>query len=82
MVIGDIAIDISSIKREISYWISFRFLAPNDGVRESFSFLKRHVSDLSMLTTIQRDYSFTCYGLQVQHHKMIHVLKRKIFFVN
>ncbi|KAF8759218.1 hypothetical protein HU200_010247 [Digitaria exilis] len=64
MVIGDIAIDISSLKQEISYWISFRFLAPNDGVRESFSFLEKNVSDLSMFTTIQRDFSFTCYGLQ------------------
>jgi hypothetical protein len=53
MIVGDIAIDISTLEREISYWTTFRFLTPNDGVRESFSLLNKHVSDLSMLTTIQ-----------------------------
>ncbi|PAN13120.2 hypothetical protein PAHAL_2G370900 [Panicum hallii] len=53
MIVGDIAIDISTLEREISYWTTFRFLTPNDGVRESFSLLNKHISDLSMLTTIQ-----------------------------
>jgi len=53
MIIGDIAIDISTLEREISYWTTFRFLTPNDGVRESFSLLMKHVSDLSKLATIQ-----------------------------
>ena len=73
MIIGDIAIDISTLEREISYWTTFRFLTPNDGVRESFSLLKKHVSDLSKLTTIQR-YPLTFYDL-VHHPKMVHVLK-------
>jgi hypothetical protein len=78
MIVGDIAIDISTLEREISYWTTFRFLTPNDGVRESFSLLNKHISDLSMLTTIQ-GYPRTFYD-QVQRHKMIHVLK--ILFVN
>ncbi|TVU35544.1 hypothetical protein EJB05_17440, partial [Eragrostis curvula] len=64
MIIGDIAIDISTIKREISYWTAFRFLTPNDRVSESFSLLDKHVSDLSKLTTIRRN-PFTCYSIQV-----------------
>jgi len=73
MIIGDIAIDISTIEREISYWTTFRFLTPNDGVRESFSLLMKHVSDLSKLATIQT-YPRTFYD-QVHHPKIIHVLK-------
>ena len=73
MIIGDIAIDISTLEREISYWTTFIFLTSNDGVRESFSLLKKHVSDLSKLTTIQR-YPLTFFD-QVHHPKMVHVLK-------
>lgn len=74
MIIGDIAIDISTLEQEISYWACFTFLTPNDRVRESVSLLQKHVSDLSKLATIRSD-SHICYGIQVQHHKMIHVLK-------
>lgn len=72
IIIGDIAIDICTLEREIGYWTTF--LTPDDGVRESFSLLNKHVSDLSRLATIQRGSS-TYYGLQVHHHKIIHVLK-------
>ncbi|CAL5086773.1 unnamed protein product [Urochloa decumbens] len=65
MIIGDISIDISTLKREIGYWTAFRFLTPNDGVRESFSLMKKYVSDLNKLATIRRD-SLTCYYLQKQ----------------
>jgi hypothetical protein len=54
VIIGDIAIDICTLEREICYWTSFSFLTPNDGVTESFSLLRKHVSDLSKITTIQK----------------------------
>ncbi|KAG2636895.1 hypothetical protein PVAP13_2NG479900, partial [Panicum virgatum] len=82
MIIGDIAIDISTLEREISYWTTFIFLTSNDGVRESFSLLKKHVSDLSKLTTIQR-YPLTFYDLQdtCQRFLAIYVIVQQILRV-
>lgn len=65
IIIGDIAIDLAILEREISYWISYRFLTSNDKVTECVSLLKKHVSDLDKFTAIRKN-SLTSYNIQVR----------------
>ncbi|KAL6639360.1 hypothetical protein ACP70R_023090 [Stipagrostis hirtigluma subsp. patula] len=82
IIIGDIAINLSSLEREMCSWMSFGFLTPNDKVTESVSLLGKHVSDLDKLTAIRRD-SLTCNGIQdvSQRFLSVYVIVRQILKV-
>jgi hypothetical protein len=67
MIIGNVVIDISTLEREIRYWMGFQFLTPNDKVRESVSVLEKHFKDLRLLATTESD-SFPFSKIEVQHH--------------
>ncbi|KAL6880532.1 hypothetical protein ACP4OV_012097 [Aristida adscensionis] len=53
-IIGDIAIDLSTLGGDLTSWMSLKFLTPNDQVTAYVSALRKHVSDLDSLIKVQR----------------------------
>ncbi|KAL6647770.1 hypothetical protein ACP70R_015207 [Stipagrostis hirtigluma subsp. patula] len=65
-IIGDIAIDLSTLGWEMSAWMSTKFLIPNDQVTKNAPVLRKHISDLDRLTKVQRRSQMIYNGIQDQ----------------
>ncbi|KAK8458638.1 hypothetical protein SEVIR_3G410900v4 [Setaria viridis] len=82
IIIGDIAINLATLERGISYWSSFRFLTSNDRVKESVSLLGKHVSDLDKYTATKEN-SLTSFHIQdpFQRFVAVYVIVQQILKV-